>query len=264
MRRGRVFWGVILLFVGGLLLLNNLGLLPVDLGQILWPSLIILVGLWILLRSRLTPSELETQQLTVPSQGAREAELELHHGAGRIVLGPGGGADQVLSGSFAGGVSERVNASADRVAVDLSVPSGAWMGFPWGTRSGFEWDLQLSEAINYEISVEAGAGELNLDLEHLQVNRLMLKTGASSSKVRLPAHVPQCQVKLEAGAAAVELWLPEEVGARVTADMGLAELKLDSGRFDRSGNEYRTKNYEQAAHKIEIDIDAGVSSVEIK
>jgi hypothetical protein len=46
--------------------------------------------------------------------------------------------------------------------------------------------------------------------------------------------------------------------------MGLADLKIDPSRFTRTGNEYRTNNYEQAENKIEIDIDAGVSSVEIK
>ena len=264
MRRGRMFWGVILLFVGGMLLLNNFGLLPVDLGQVLWPSLIILVGLWVLFRGRLGQPELETQELTIASEGAANADLKLHHGVGRVIVGPGANSGEVLNGTFAGGVRQRRSVSGDRIMVDLSVPSDAWMGFPWGSGRGFEWDVHLTEDLLYEISVEAGAGELQMDLENLKVSRLDLKTGASSSLVRLPAGMEQCRVKLDAGVASVQLVLPEQVGARVTADMGLADLKIDPSRFTRTGKEYRTNNYEQAENKIEIDIDAGVSSVEIK
>ena len=50
MRRGSTFWGAVLLVAGALLLMQNMGILTINVWQILWPIVIILFGLWFLLR----------------------------------------------------------------------------------------------------------------------------------------------------------------------------------------------------------------------
>jgi hypothetical protein len=258
-----MFWGILLLLVGGLLMLDNLGFLPMDAGQLLWPGLIILIGLWILLRGRLYQAPMDSDQLSLPRQGAARAQLKLHHGAGTIDVRPGADPGALLSGSFLGGVTERHHVAGERAEVDLSVPSNSWWGIPWGEGRGFEWAIRLPEDVDFDITVEAGAGEINMDLQALQVSNLELKTGASSSKIHLPAHINHCRVKVEAGAAEVKLYLPTEMAARVKAEMGLAELKIDNSRFSKTGSGYETAEYAAAPRKIDIDIEAGVSSVEI-
>jgi hypothetical protein len=43
-----MFLGLILILIGGLFLLRNLGLLPVGIWEVLWPSLLILLGIYLI------------------------------------------------------------------------------------------------------------------------------------------------------------------------------------------------------------------------
>ncbi len=43
-----MFLGLILILIGGLFLLRNLGLLPVETWPVLWPSLLILLGFYLI------------------------------------------------------------------------------------------------------------------------------------------------------------------------------------------------------------------------
>ena len=51
MRRSGLIWGAVLVFIGIILLLDNLGLfdaLGISLWDVIWPLLLILFGVWIL------------------------------------------------------------------------------------------------------------------------------------------------------------------------------------------------------------------------
>jgi len=87
MRKRDAIWGAALILIGVLVILSNAGILQVSWQSLLWPSLLILGGLWILLGSQTRwKRPLEQQDLTIPLEGASSARLELQHGAG----GPNG------------------------------------------------------------------------------------------------------------------------------------------------------------------------------
>ena len=48
MRKSNLFWAVILILVGILLLLNSLDILNVDVWGLIWPLFLILLGIWTL------------------------------------------------------------------------------------------------------------------------------------------------------------------------------------------------------------------------
>jgi len=52
MRHPSTFLAVLLILIGALLLLNNFGLLPFDLGAAFWPLLLVVGGLVLILRRR--------------------------------------------------------------------------------------------------------------------------------------------------------------------------------------------------------------------
>jgi hypothetical protein len=47
-----VTWGVALIAVGGILLLSNLGVLPETAADLLWPLILITIGVWMLFKDR--------------------------------------------------------------------------------------------------------------------------------------------------------------------------------------------------------------------
>ena len=86
MRHGTIFWGAILVLAGILLLADNLGLLgKINIWGLLWPLLLIFMGVWIILgRTLRKPVRIEPGN--VPLGDAEKARVRLQHGAGRLNL----------------------------------------------------------------------------------------------------------------------------------------------------------------------------------
>ncbi|MGA9533924.1 MAG: LiaF domain-containing protein [Anaerolineales bacterium] len=264
MNRGRTFWGILFLLGGGLLLMDNLGLLPASAGRLFWPLLIILVGVWILLRGSRGGTAGEAEVRQEPLADSTRARFRLQHGAGRLqVTGPCG-VDELFTGEFVGGIDANVRRVGEAAEVNLSVPSDSWMELPWAGGRGFDWDLRLNGQIPLSMTLETGAGETTLDLTELRVSELKLKTGASSTEVRLPAHAGLTDIKVEAGMAAVTLIVPIGVAARIQSKSGLVDMQVDRARFPVSESGYKSTDYETAENRLDIDVQAGVGSIKIR
>lgn len=267
MRGNRTFWSVVLIVVGSLLLLNNLGLISVEIWPLIWPGFLILVGLWILSGRFFRSDSPEPESITIPLDGAQEARVLVSHGAGRISVGGAAGAGQLLSGQFGGGVDHRVSRSAAAVVLDLRADVDRWFGFgfpwSWGRGAGMDWDFRLSGEVPVSLEVRTGASELRMDLTQLRLKELKLETGASSSDIVLPARAGMTRVSVEGGATSVKLRVPDGVAARITSEGGLAEFKVDTTRFPKTAGGYESSDYASAENKVEIRAEVGLSSVSI-
>lgn len=263
MGRGRMFLGLAFLFMGGLLLLNNLSLLPISLAELIWPLILLIVGLLFLLRGLGRGAQWRSDSLSLPAEGVERVRLKLDHAAGRIVIDQGAEGDAMLEGEFVGGVASDVNREGSRASIRLSIPSDSWMDFPFRSR-GHEWSLKLSPDLVYEIEIDSAAGEAELNLEALQVQDLRLKTGASSTRAELSSLVERGTVRVDAGAASVDLHVPEGVSARIRSEAGLAEIDIDSKRFEHHNGGFQSPEFRSASKRLDIDIHAGVGKVRVR
>src|SRR5512138_1741044 len=232
MRSGSVFWGTLIILLGIVLLLNQF-FPSINAWGLFWPVLLILLGLWFLVgRQLLGNRSLEVEQVNLPLEDAREARIRLQHGAGRLEISPAAAPATLLSGLFAGGVEQRLNRGGARVDLELK-PRGAdlfmWPGMNAG--QGLTWTVNLTREIPLRLEIESGASETRLNLQDLLVTELVLKTGASSTVATLPAQAGLTRVKVQSGAASVELRLPEGVAARIHVQSGLAGIHIDPQRF---------------------------------
>ena len=264
MRTGRLFWGIIILVAGVILLLQNIGIISVNFWPIFWALTIILLGVWILLRPVLGKSNAEKRLLSIALLGANEAEIVLKHGAGRIHLSSLQTPGELLAGTFEGGVKhEYAPGLSARLELNPEV-DGIW-AFPGiGMGHGFNWTLGINRDIPIRMKVEAGAGEALLDFSDTQVKDLRISTGASSTEVTLPSRAGYTQVKIEAGVASVKVRVPQGVAANIHMETGLSGKQVDTSRFPNiGGSDYRSADYETAVNRTDIRIEAGVGSIEI-
>ena len=84
MKTRSAFWGTIFIIAGALLLLSNLGLLAflsINVWKLVWPSFIIAMGVWTLWAATKGPEALETEELSLPLEGASSAKLTVAFGA---------------------------------------------------------------------------------------------------------------------------------------------------------------------------------------
>jgi len=265
MRRNNLFWGAVILLVGVLLLLNSLNLLPGSFWTFFWPLLVILLGVWFLLSPAIDRGSREVKELSIPLEDASSAEVELHHGAGRIQLGSAVAPGMLLQGTFLEGVEHSIQRSGDRVRLALRPPHGMVFPFPpFGYTQGLRWDLNLARGIPMKLLIESGASETVADLTDLQVNELHVKTGASSTRLSLPAQAGYTRVHIEAGVAGVDVRIPQGVAARIRIDSGLSGINVDTNRFPRSPAGYETPGYDSATQRAEIYIQTGMGGIDVR
>lgn len=263
MRRVGSFLGIMLVLVGALLLLRALDILPVNVWGLIWPLLLIGLGLWIVWGFLSGRPSIRTQEVSIPLEGAQEARIRIRHGAGRLRVDANAGGGELVSGSFSGGLDHRVKRKGDALDVDMRVPAGIfpWMGGPW---QALDWTVGLNKEIPLALRFETGASDMQLDLTHLHVTNLRLETGASSTSVKLPAEAGHTDAHISCGAASVVIRVPSDVAARVRIEGALTGIEADETRFPRSGRVYQSPDYASAPNKVDLHIEAGVGSIEVR
>ena len=263
MNRANIFWGVVLLLGGALLLLDNLGLLgDIEVWSLLWPLFLIAVGVWILLGAAMKGS-VTREHISIPLEGAQNARVRLQHGAGKLNITSYTSAGILLDGDFSGKV--KVNKRLDGNSLDLKLQmSGDFFPFDWSPGQTLDWSFGLTKDVPLNLELETGASENQIDLTELNVSAFSLKSGASSTLLKLPSAAKLTRVKIESGAASVKIVVPEGVAARIRSQSGLSSLTVNNQRFQKMGNTYQSPDYDSAEYQSDIDIQMGVGSVEVQ
>lgn len=266
MKKSNLFWGVVLVLGGVVLLLNTTGILRFNVWSVLLPLFLVALGLWFLVGPAIFKNQkLETQTLNIPLEGAASAKIKLEHGAGRLSIAALGlETGNLLEGTFIGGVSQEVQRSGDLLKVKLKVDADTVFGVPTINMQGLEWKINLGRSVPLELKIDSGASESQLDLRDLKVSEFKLSTGASRTVVDLPAAAGFTKVEVEAGAAEVILNVPEGVAASIKLDAGLIGKNINTSRFPQGGVGYESPDYAIAANKVMIHVEAGAGSISIQ
>jgi hypothetical protein len=268
MRKSGLFWGAILIFVGALLLFNNLGIFNVNVWSLIWPLFLIALGLWSLWGVSVGPRAAEAEEVTIPLDDASRAHLRIHHNVGRLRVNAGAGPNDLAAGTFSGRLDYRTKREGDVLAVDMRMPAGDFWRviapWNWVQGRGLDWSFGLSGEIPLSLDLESDASDVRLDLTDLRVTDLRLQTGVSATRLKLPANAGHTRVDVEADVASMTIRVPSGVAARIRTKGDLAEIKVDKNRFPRAGGVYQSPDYDVALNKVDVDIKADVGSVSVR
>jgi len=261
MRRGEIFWGSLLVLLGLLFFLRTAGYLIGDVFSWFWPLVIIATGVWILLGGFAARVDFNNaEKFSIPLQGAKEARLEMNHGAGQIELSAGADVEDFLTGIS--GVAMNHSSHLDGDKLEVKIDAGPSF-MPFIGPEGGVWQFRLNPDLPMTLDIDAGASRLNLDLRDLQVKYLSFDGGASRINLTLPIHVENMIADLEAGAASIELNVPQGVGLRLRLK-SVGALKIDESRFvPREGRIYQSADYDTAKYRAEVNIEGGATSIAV-
>jgi hypothetical protein len=266
MNRNRFFWGILIILLGFMLLLNTFGILTINAWKIFWPLVLILIGTWFLIRPLFHRSGHQAESITIPLENATSLRLKVKHGAGRLHIGSEPiNSQTALSGTFFDGVDYDTHLDGGEMKIKLKAPSESYLDF--FSASGFEgliWDVNVNRDLPLALEVNSGASETNLDLTDLKIKELEISTGASNTQVILPASAGYTHAKINSGAASVNIRVPDGVAGRFNIRHGMAGIHVDTLRFPFVGNAYETPGFSTASNRIEMNIETGVGSVEIR
>ena len=254
-----LIWPAIIIAVGLLLFVDLAGLADIDAFELLatwWPLILIGLGILVLAGALWPRRESIVETLTVPTAGAAVGEVTLKFSAGELEI-MAGSVGNLLDGTFEGGVIRR-DLGPGRVELETDIAQ-MW---PWyGQR--VHWRVGLAPDLPITLRVEGGASRSSLDLGGLNVPSLVVKTGASDTRIALPATVERCDARIDAGAAQVRVTVPAGVAASIRAQMGIGSTSVDESRFPRTPGGWASPDYDTAQRRAEIRIQGGVGSVRV-
>lgn len=259
MRRGSIFWGIILVLLGGLFLLQAQGLIK-DVFGWFWPIVLILVGAWIVFARFIPRGSGSGESFSINLDGASKVDLDFDHGAGTVVMTGGAPVGVALTGLQGATMDVNSHRDGDTLTVDLN--AGPTF-IPFLGPDGGEWRFQVTEEVPVHLKVDSGASTLDFDFTNVKLAFLGVDMGASSLKVKLPANAGHTLVDVESGAASVELFVPEGVAARIRTEQGVSSMDIDEKRFLVSGSLRQSPDFDSAANKVEISLEGGANSVKI-
>lgn len=261
----RVFWAGVLILVGVVFLLINLGILPGNAWNYVFPGALVLLGVALLVEWRGGVQTLQLVSESAPLEGASQADVSLKHGAGRLNVHAGNDESLLFSGTFSGGVEKRITRRNNTAFLELKTPSDLWANMNFLNPRGLEWDLALNPKVSTSLKYEGGASETQMDLSGIKLTDLEINTGASSTDVVLPPPNGTMRVTVHSGAASVKLHLPPGVPAEIRGTMGLGLLDIDLARIpDRGSGVHQSDNFANAMDRIEMRIEGGVGSVQVR
>ena len=122
-------------------------------------------------------------------------------------------------------------------------------------------DLLLNANPIWNLDFDLGAGEVNFDLSKYKVRELAIDAGAASLDIKL-SDLQNAKVVVNAGASSIILRIPKSINCELNIDAVLSAKSLNG--FEKvDENYYVYKSTLPNAKKIDLTIDAGISSVEI-
>jgi hypothetical protein len=205
-----------------------------------------------------------TETQTVALAGAARAEVGVHMGAGEMKL-RGAAQEALLEASFSFNRERNRPEIGYRMFGDkgiLEVRHARRRGVNFGS-SRNRWDLVLGNAVPIDLKVDLGAGRSEIDLRGLALERVEIDMGVGETELDLRGpHKAGFLVKIDGGVGSGKIVLPSEVGVRVKVDGGLGSVDAH-GLTKRSGA-WVNDLYGKSPITIEVDIDAGIGSLELR
>ena len=302
MKSSNLFWGFFFISFGSLYLVARYSNFVIDWWAIweLWPILIILAGIAIIIKGTMFKPILavlfgillaflafgffndlfdvfenrsfhrdrwwrdysENYYNMEYDEAVKEVNLNINAGAGKFYIEKT--TDNLIKGYSKANIGEYdfVKNITDSVAnITLSMEDVTIAPFSGKFRNQFK--LSLNENPTYNLDLDIGAAKSSFNLIPFKVKYLSLETGATDTKIKLGDKLDSVSVKIDMGAAALKIYIPETSGCRLKGDMVLMSKDLRGFRKYNS-DLYITENYDSAKSKIFIDLDGGVASLDVK
>lgn len=293
--------GLILIAIGVLWLLSNFGILPADFWHNIvpwWPLILVVLGLKAIFLPRRKTSmvaiilllmllgafslfffqvheERKDSSVTliapmpVGVTMPRESPLvgfKANIAASHFVLRAGDPAMPNLAKTLSRGLPLRQTVGAwgaEYEVIELTHLHQQMRGKNLG-QLGSEVVTELNPLQKFTLDVHASAAAVDLDLRGLNLDQLSLRLDAGQATVRLPERPQNLSVVVAANAADVKIVIPENVAARIRISSEAALVSIDESRFQRQGEFFVSRDYDQAAHRLSISAELAVGRLRIE
>jgi hypothetical protein len=249
-RRHSLFWPTLLVGVGLIWLLSNLGYIqPFSVGSVLrlWPILLIIMGVDILFSRQypwvgavvgllaivgvigfllvspklgITPTNsVKTESFSTGSAGVKTVEYDFDTSSAPVYISSlKSTSNDLLQARITHNGTMRFEVSGtSNKTVSLSQYSDTSSWFTWDfSYDNYKWDIALGPKVPTSIVLNGGSGSLDMDLRGVNLTSLRTDFGSGSSDITLPESETPYKGEIEGGSGSVNMELPANTSLTLT------------------------------------------------
>lgn len=224
------------------------------------------------------------EEATTPftREGEMRARMVVDFSCGELVVATRDGTSWRLEGREPGRRPPRETSGAE--SVRLAPPAGGSLPFlgeggrrAWRlvlpaaapvrelriSASAATASLDLGGLATGRLGVSLNAADATLDLREAAVERLEVDANASATRLLLPRRGLAAGA-VEANAGALELCLPDGPAIELTARGALSDTDFTEAGLRRSGERWRSPDFDAAAARILLSVEANAATVEVR
>ncbi len=280
-------FGIFLLFLGAVLLLQTFGVLPWELWGVLWrfwPVLLIIIGLSIVLRHRspylvgaitfalllgslglaiwqyeLPRGEQSKVSYSQPLGSLEQVKVEIDLSFGNLTIKslPKGSTNLVEIAEDGDGLKVDFSKLGTEGRLQLKTEQ---ISRRQGERS---WQIYLNRDVPLTFEVKGTTANLELDLSKLKATKLRMDLDLTNCEVKMPSS-EKTEAYIKADLVNLGIVIPQGTAAKVGAQTDLCIFEIDEGRFPKEGECYFSPHFEGAQSQIEMELDCDVSIVQVE
>ncbi len=276
-RNRSFFWPIMLIGIGGLLLLSNLGVLPWTAWILLWrfwPLVLIAIGIEVLIGQRSTagavisallilvlfagagaaaffapqmaffdaytnPGEWQSRSIVHPLQDYIAAEVFIDWTSLPGELSALDSSSNLIEAdlTYRGELIFDVRERGERAEISLDTRTDGLWFFRSLPQPRSSWKLYLTPEIPLDLTLDSGSGSCGFDLSELQLEALLLDSGSGAVDLSLPGS-QSFPVTIDSGSGRLRIDLPADSGVQVRLDSGSGSFH-PSSRFQLVSGERR-------------------------
>jgi len=296
MKTGRFFWGAFFVIIGLLLLFDNLGYLQIDWGYSwrLWPLILIFWGLSKFTENRMVRAGFATlnglvfacmvfgffsfqwfnvsfddsepqpysQHFSEPFDNTIDrASFTFSGGAGKFVM-----EDTTLNlieAQTEGSLGRyELTRDDDDGTTNVSLRMRDRRSFRFFGRLRNRADIRLNDRPSWSMKFETGASDLDLDLSPYKIDKITMDAGVSTIRLKLGDRSQETDVRVKTGVSSVRIEIPSSAGSEIRDGSHIGSTHY-IGFTKARDHTWQTDNFDNAATRIYIDVDSGISSIRV-
>lgn len=279
--------GIILIGIGTLFLLSNLGVIHWSVFQVilqLWPLILIIVGINLILKNKpiivfttwllffiavvtygfvfqetYEPGITPANEIfsVVKQEETTDARLDLNIGAAKVNLDAKTN-HLVYASINPQRIKGNVKYNNNQQEAVIRFENARSVGTNIESISQ-NYQFSLNDDVLWDIDAEMGAVSGDIDFSSIKVKKLDLDLGASNLRLKFgDAYDETAKINIEAGASNIDVLIPETVGVKLRLDGLVSKSEVEYLNWQKNGDYYYSPNYQEAASKLDFEVSVGV------
>lgn len=205
-----------------------------------------------------SPAQVSGNVPILGNEAVKNGQLELNLSAGNLMMGASESnlIDYDIPQNY---VNTEVKVAGDNAKITFTEKRKANIGSFKG--NGSDYDFYLNKAILWDISVNVGAADSEMDFTNVPIKDLEINGGAGDFQLTLGELQDKSNVSVNMAAGAVDLTVPETVGLKIVTNGLISDQNFEEEGLTKMDGSFQTSNYDTAAKVIYIEINSAVSDL---